>query len=400
MRSITKRTVRFVRQRGSVIVAVAVALTALLGMAALSVDYGVVAIARQQLQNTADAAALAAAGQLGDGGGDGSARQVAVQVANCKQCLKRPVTINPGLDISVGAWDPVTRQVVAPVATHGSTAVQVTVRRTSGSPDGPVPLGFSRIFGINSANVTATAAAGIVVGTGDRKPMEMIVIQDASSSFAEEWSQAIDADWGLFGQISGQSHKYDRVGYVAFNDSLKKTNTKKWYKENGVWKYDYQPTYKRLGALDGEDDELPQDWKDQRKLVVSDRPSGYTNPALALDWAIDEFVAHGNANLCQQSIVLVSDGMPFGSTDYLTQKYRRDAIAQADRAAALGIRVHTITLTQEAYGEYGWAGSDFEFNQSLVRNGGYALRTHDASKLIELMLQVGAFDTGKPRLLL
>ena len=404
MRGESGRTVRCARRRGGVIVAVAVAMTALLSMVALSVDYGVVAIARQQLQDAVDTAALAAAGQLGDAGGDASARAVAVQVALCNQCLRRPVTIDSTLDITVGSWDPLAKRVVTPVPTRGSIAVQVTARRTAASPDGPVPLGFSRIFGLASVNVTATAAAGVVVDStrdGSRKPLEMIVVQDASSSFADEWRQAIDADWGLYSLMNGRALEDDRIGYVAFNEGLKKTSYKVYYKDAyGYWRYDYMPTYKRLSALNLEGEALPQAWQDHHTLVRNDSPSGYTNPAIALDWAIDEFVAHGNASLCQQSIVLVSDGMPYGTSDYYTQKYRNDAVTQADRAASLGMRVHTITLTQEAYGEYGWAGADFEFNQSLVRNGGFALRTHDASKLCDLMEDVGTLDVGKPRLLL
>jgi len=52
-------------KHGTVFVLVAFLLTVLIGVAALAVDIGYVAITRNQVQNAADAAALAGAGKLG-----------------------------------------------------------------------------------------------------------------------------------------------------------------------------------------------------------------------------------------------------------------------------------------------------------------------------------------------
>lgn len=55
------------REDGSVAVVVALSLTVLLGFTSLAVDFGMMAACRQSLQNAADAAALAAAADLGSG---------------------------------------------------------------------------------------------------------------------------------------------------------------------------------------------------------------------------------------------------------------------------------------------------------------------------------------------
>jgi Flp pilus assembly protein TadG len=63
-----KKSVKWIRdENGAVIVLVALALTVLLGMSALAVDYGSLVVAKSELQNAADAAALAGARALIDG---------------------------------------------------------------------------------------------------------------------------------------------------------------------------------------------------------------------------------------------------------------------------------------------------------------------------------------------
>lgn len=59
-------------ERGSIIVIVAIALSVLLGFAGFAVDYGTLAMTRQELQNAADAAALAAGQDKANGLGIGS----------------------------------------------------------------------------------------------------------------------------------------------------------------------------------------------------------------------------------------------------------------------------------------------------------------------------------------
>ena len=75
-----------------------------------------------------------------------------------------------------------------------------------------------------------------------------------------------------------------------------------------------------------------------------------------------------------------------------TDLRKQAAITAADRAGAAGIRIHTVTLQ-------GTQGADFAFNEGLIRNGGYALRAADATKLRDILISVGAIEVGHASLL-
>ena len=60
----TKQTHQRGNQHGAVLVIVAISMIALLGVVALAVDYGYLAVTKTELQNIADASALAGAGEL------------------------------------------------------------------------------------------------------------------------------------------------------------------------------------------------------------------------------------------------------------------------------------------------------------------------------------------------
>jgi len=82
---------------------------------------------------------------------------------------------------------------------------------------------------------------------------------------------------------------------------------------------EYDPTF----ALPGDPGQAPLN------------PTGATNIALALETAIDAFVAeHGNSGANGGQIFLMSDGKP---------TVGNDLFAQVDRASQLGIKIHTFT---------------------------------------------------------
>lgn len=169
-------------QRGAVAVIVAVVLVVLLGMAALALDVGHALVARNQLQNASDAAALAGARALGViyGGMSGSLTGYTLtsgEMANIvnaasiagadNQAAGVTVTVNPA-DISVGIWSSATRTFTpTPVLPR---AVRVITRRDS-SANGPISTFLARIIGATSVSVTAVATAQLnpasVMAPGD-----------------------------------------------------------------------------------------------------------------------------------------------------------------------------------------------------------------------------------------
>jgi Flp pilus assembly protein TadG len=155
------------RRRGAAAPAVALCILMLLGCAALTVDSGRLYVVRGELQNTADAAALAAARAL---------LSVDAQTDNIPQiwsdgytyastigamfvCAGKPVTVEEGY-VTFGRLDtPDNLSEPLNVGSLDYNAVRVFVRRSDGSPDGPISLTFSKLFGNSEADVSASAVA-------------------------------------------------------------------------------------------------------------------------------------------------------------------------------------------------------------------------------------------------
>lgn len=152
-------------RRGAVIPMVAVMLPVLLGFAALAVDVGYLQVVKAQLQNAADAASLAGASTYYSDAGirQDPAELVEIVRSRAKAVALRNPVLGEGIvledtDILLGQHDFANR--TGPLSSDLPwNAVHVFTRRTNESPNGSVELFFARIFGIQTANVTAQARA-------------------------------------------------------------------------------------------------------------------------------------------------------------------------------------------------------------------------------------------------
>jgi hypothetical protein len=153
-------------ERGSVAVMLALALTVLLGFAALVVDVGLSWAVRAEAQTAADAAALAGAARLADGPAGAVAAVRQYLDANVPGLADRPADPNWPLngtddDGEVVCWTPPAPP-PAPGAgcPAGTTAVQVT------TPPIPVQYAFASVLGpaANSIRALAAATAGGIPG--------------------------------------------------------------------------------------------------------------------------------------------------------------------------------------------------------------------------------------------
>jgi len=168
--------------RGAVAVMVAIVMVVLFSFGALALDISNAMIARNELQNVADASALAGARQLGmiyQGLPQGTPYttyvlsdpsavvSAATTVALANQVRQVPIVINAG-DIQIGVWHSTTRTLA--VGNVGATGVRVTARRDGGA-NGPVATWLAGIMGINTMSITATATAALT-GTGVLLPGE------------------------------------------------------------------------------------------------------------------------------------------------------------------------------------------------------------------------------------
>jgi hypothetical protein len=129
-----------------VVVFTAIAMTCMIGFAALSIDVGNLLTARNQLQSATDAAALSGATGLLENQTESTVRAIATAGRN--QCMNQPLNLTAS-DINFPSSN------------------QIMVQAQS-----PVTLNFAPILGINSANISATAVAELstIVGTTGLKP--------------------------------------------------------------------------------------------------------------------------------------------------------------------------------------------------------------------------------------
>jgi Flp pilus assembly protein TadG len=156
-------------QQGAVAVVVAASLTGIGGLTAAAVDLGMLYTARAELQNAADAAALAGASTMV--GYDDSGSMVAQcdegisnakQVASSNKALAVNLTLLDG-DITMGYWDS-DNKAFDPSRTGYSadpadlTAFQVTLRRDQ-EANSPVTTIFAGIVGMDQVNIRATSTA-------------------------------------------------------------------------------------------------------------------------------------------------------------------------------------------------------------------------------------------------
>jgi Flp pilus assembly protein TadG len=154
-------------QKGAVTVLVALLLPVLLGLGALAVDLAYLHVVRNELQNDADAAAMAGARKLFTKGASALDWSGAATTASSAINLNRAAghALADG-QVLTGYWD--TTQTskglqILPM-TPGATdapAVQVTLGKTEGQNQGPVRTFFASIWGVYEKPLRVTAVAGV-----------------------------------------------------------------------------------------------------------------------------------------------------------------------------------------------------------------------------------------------
>ena len=171
-------------QAGVSAVIIAIVLPMLIGFTALAVDVGYMCVTKNELQNVADAAALAAARELGtiyqgmdydaqsdydcDENDIANIKGVAEDVASKNKAGKKPITVynvDNGIDeVEIGVWESSNTPPFFTATYNQPDAVRVTAHR-DGTANGPITTFFAKIFGIDSVDVSADATAALTAPT-------------------------------------------------------------------------------------------------------------------------------------------------------------------------------------------------------------------------------------------
>ena len=154
-------------QKGAVSVLVALTLPLLLGVGALAVDLAYLHVVRNELQNDADAAALAGARKLYKQGASGlnwlAAEASATKAIGLNRAAGHELVDG---DVATGYWDTTqnTKVLQDPSMRPGPSdapAVQVTLGKTDTQNKGPVQTFLASIWGVFAKPVRVTAVAGV-----------------------------------------------------------------------------------------------------------------------------------------------------------------------------------------------------------------------------------------------
>jgi len=183
---------------GSVLVFSAVGIVMLVSFSALVVDLGFAFVARNELHNIADGAALAGTRQLGviyealpysqqqTYVMSGADRTAIINAINAVGSANRAgdsasITIN-NADVRIGQWNMATKSLTV-TPTHPD-AVQVTSRR-DGTANGPITTFLAGVMGFTNMNISAQATAALTP-ISSTEPGEL----DLPVGISEEWFRA------------------------------------------------------------------------------------------------------------------------------------------------------------------------------------------------------------------
>lgn len=194
-------------RRGTVLPLFVVSLIALLGLIALAIDIGLVAVARTQCQDAADAAAMGGARLLNGLDADNNrpaAQTFATTVAADNKVLSNPIaTAQVAVQTGVYRYNAGLQRFSADLsgsksATEAWTAMRATIATSQ-------PTYFGRVFGVNSFPVTATA-------TAVHRPRDVAVVLDFSLSMRFSSETSYPRTGGPFQGTMNANPNYPQFG--------------------------------------------------------------------------------------------------------------------------------------------------------------------------------------------
>lgn len=185
---------------GNVAILMVLTLPALLGFVAMALDWGAVAVARNQVQTAADAAAMAATTSLDD---VATARRLAQAYAGEVDINGVDILVDDA-DVVVGSWDG---------ATFTPTDVSPNVVKVTAYTD--LPMSLTRLFGVDSVRIQATAGAGPDMVA--RRAPDIVVPLDVTGSMSlSELASEREAAQALLDCVYERSTGDSKMGFVLF----------------------------------------------------------------------------------------------------------------------------------------------------------------------------------------
>jgi hypothetical protein len=199
-------------QQGVSAVIVAITLVVLIGSAALAIDIGYLYATKNELQNIADAAALAGTNEIGDQWLNGETLnvndiKVEIQdVSSKNQAAEKHGISILDADIVIGTYDPNVPTKIGPLTGTWPTAVRVIARRTEGA-NAPIATIFAKMLNIHIVGVAADATAALT-GESTAEPGDL----EFPVGISRYW---YDHDWGDGENFCNHAIKFAPTGDIC-----------------------------------------------------------------------------------------------------------------------------------------------------------------------------------------
>ena len=347
--------------RGAVYIWVAFSMLGMLGFAGLAIDMSYFYAVRNQMQTSADAAALAGALRMSD--------SITMQ-AEAKKYAQMNVAGNDQIltdaDIQRGTWDFASKTFTAGGANANAVRVTTRMSQANGNPVGTL---FAGVLGVENVNVSTSAVAAY--STDDE--WDVLVVQDVTTSFSAEIGDARDANHVLLDCLQQRTSGDSLVGIVTF------TGVATDYAPFDTMEMGYDALSTAIDGLNScGNDPMP--------------PCSGTHVGAGMERAMEMFSEVDAADPDRKdssvrAMVILGDGSPnaSGPNSHLTnQDLINHANAMADQAEDSDISIYTVFYDENNDD----AGATFF--EGLIRGEGEALRTPDSADLPELFASLCA----------
>ncbi len=348
-------------RRGAVYIWTAFGIIGMLGFGGLAIDMSYFYVARNQLQTSADSAALAGAMRMSN---------VAEMKAEAKKYAQMNVAgdtqILADADIQRGTWNFDAKKFSVGGANVNAVRVITRMSQANGNPAGTF---FANALGFSNVNISTSAVAAY--STDDE--WDVLVVQDVTGSFSAEIGDAREANHVLLDCLQQRTSGDSLVGMVTF------TGVAQDYSPFDTMEMGYDNLSTAIDALDScGNGPMP--------------PCSGTHVGAGMERALEMFADVDAAeperkDNSVRAMVILGDGSPnaSGPNSHLSnQDLINHANAMADQADNNNVSIFTV-FYDESNDDAGAA-----FFEGLVRGEGSALRTPNSAELPELFASLCA----------
>lgn len=342
--------------RGAVYIWAAFGIVGMVAFAGLAIDMSYFYVARNQLQISADSAALAGAIRMSN-----PAEMMAEARKYAQMNVGGDDQILADADIQRGTWD-FGSKIFTPGGANAN-AVKVTTRMSQQNGNAAGTF-FASVLGIDTVDISTSAVAAY--NTADE--WDVLIVQDVTNSFTAEIGDARDANHVLLDCLQQRTSPSSLVGMVTF------TGVAQDYTAYDTMEAGYDSISTAIDQLDSCGSGSPN--------IPS--CSG-THVGAGMERALELFNAvdatdPDRKDSAPRAIVILGDGSPnaSGPNSHLSnQDLINHANSMADQAEAAGISIYTV-FYDENNDDAGAA-----FFEGLARGEGSAARTPNSSELSE-----------------